>query len=627
MEKNNSRKLILAAVLFFSGGMILPLGKQEIVNAAQENQIEQEGEDLGDVSETTNKAENIDETGENAKDETEDERKEIAGNEENEENTKEETEGETQEDIEEEAGEETKGETQKDTGEKLGEEIKGETQEDTGEKTGEETKGETKEDTEEKVGEEIKGETKENTEEDTGEETEKDTEENIEEDIGKVTKENTKEEVTEEKTDEKTDEPEEDIEEVGMGETVENEKEANTEEELEKGSAEIIEKEENESEIKWGEGAETEKIENEVIKEEKDENEKKNDKDLGEQVEVGQKEEKVEDTEPVVKPAKRPENVMVHQVNLSTGIPKQKDEISMIQEQQNLAEKVETKEIASQEEIDENVCVEVTNDFRLPVASIERLENKEGENELRFYYQMQDENLVEHQIRVFYNSDGKEELILEEKDMAKGELCFTEEGNYLVYLYTKDELGNESRLYQNYTVGSFDLKMEELDKFKNQKIEIEDMEVLLEDVFEGSNVATYQLYINGEQYNKEASKIPEGKCILTIEMEDTYGNSGQKTIEIFAENTKAKEVIQETRNQEQSYDKTSEGEKVDEITEKIALDRESGVDEGSGVQNENRKKDTYAQSEKKDSSLPVQVAGIVGSLLSGALVLFRRIKH
>ena len=51
------------------------------------------------------------------------------------------------------------------------------------------------------------------------------------------------------------------------------------------------------------------------------------------------------------------------------------------------------------------------------------------------------------------------------------------------------------------------------------------------------------------------------------------------------------------------------------------------MDEGSGVQNENRKKDTYAQSEKKDSSLPVQVAGIVGSLLSGALVLFRRIKH
>ena len=607
MKKNNSRKLILAAVLFFSGGMILPLGKQEIVNAAQENQIEQEGEDLGDVSETTNKAENIDETGENAKDETEDERKEIAGNEENEENTKEETEGETQEDIEEEAGEETKGETQKDTGEKLGEEIKGETQEDTGEKAGEETKGETKE----------------NTEEDTGEETEKDTEENIEEDIGKVTKENTKEEVTEEKTDES----EEDIEEVGIGETVENEKEANTEEELEKGSAEIIEKEENESEIKWGEGAETEKIENEVIKEEKDENAEINDKDLGEQVEVGQKEEKVEDTEPVVKPAKRPENVMVHQVNLSTGIPKQKDEISMIQEQQNLAEKVETKEIASQEEIDENVCVEVTNDFRLPVASIERLENKEGENGLRFYYQMQDENLVEHQIRVFYNSDGKEDLILEEKEMAKGELCFTEEGNYLVYLYTKDELGNESRLYQNYTVGSFDLKMEELDKFKNQKIEIEDMEVLLEDVFEGSNVATYQLYINGEQYNKEASKIPEGKCILTIEMEDTYGNSGQKTIEIFAENTKAKEVIQETRNQEQSYDKTSEGEKVDEIPEEIILDREIGVDEGSGVQNENRKKDTYAQSEKKDSSLPVQVAGIVGSLLSGALVLFRRIKH
>ena len=607
MKKNNSRKLILAAVLFFSGGIILPLGKQEIVNAAQENQIEQEGEDLGDVSETTNKAENIDETGENAKDETEDERKEIAGNEENEENTKEETEGETQEDIEEEAGEETKGETQKDTGEKLGEEIKGETQEDTGEKAGEETKGETKED----------------TEEETGEETEKDTEENIEEDIGKVTKENTKEEVTEEKTDES----EEDIEEVGIGETEENEKEANTEEELEKGSAEIIEKEENESEIKWGEGAETEKIENEVIKEEKDENAEINDKDLGEQVEVGQKEEKVEDTEPVVKPAKRPENVMVHQVNLSTGIPKQKDEISMIQEQQNLAEKVETKEIASQEEIDENVCVEVTNDFRLPVASIERLENKEGENGLRFYYQMQDENLVEHQIRVFYNSDGKEDLILEEKEMAKGELCFTEEGNYLVYLYTKDELGNESRLYQNYTVGSFDLKMEELDKFKNQKIEIEDMEVLLEDVFEGSNVATYQLYINGEQYNKEASKIPEGKCILTIEMEDTYGNSGQKTIEIFAENTKAKEVIQETRNQEQSYDKTSEGEKVDEIPEEIILDREIGVDEGSGVQNENRKKDTYAQSEKKDSSLPVQVAGIVGSLLSGALVLFRRIKH
>ena len=623
MKKNNSRKLILAAVLFFSGGMILPLGKQEIVNAAQENQIEQEGEDLVDVSETTNKAENIDETGENAKDETEDERKEIAGNEENEENTKEETEGETQEDIEEEAGEETKGETQKDTGEKLGEEIKGETQEDIEEEAGEETKGETKEDTEEEAGEETKGETKEDTEEETGEETEKDTEENIEEDIGKVTKENTKEEVTEEKTDES----EEDIEEVGIGETVENEKEANTEEELEKGSAEIIEKEENESEIKWGEGAETEKFENEVIKEEKDENAEINDKDLGEQVEVGQKEEKVEDTEPVVKPAKRPESVMVHQVNLSTGIPKQKDEISMIQEQQNLAEKVETKEIASQEEIDENVCVEVTNDFRLPVASIERLENKEGENGLRFYYQMQDENLVEHQIRVFYNSDGKEELILEEKDMAKGELCFTEEGNYLVYLYTKDELGNESRLYQNYTVGSFDLKMEELDKFKNQKIEIEDMEVLLEDVFEGSNVATYQLYINGEQYNKEASKIPEGKCILTIEMEDTYGNSGQKTIEIFAENTKAKEVIQETRNQEQSYDKTSEGEKVDEITEKIALDRESGVDEGSGVQNENRKKDTYAQSEKKDSSLPVQVAGIVGSLLSGALVLFRRIKH
>lgn len=595
MKKNNSRKLILAAVLFFSGGIILPLGKQEIVNAAQENQIEQEGEDLGDVSETTNKAENIDETGENAKDETEEERKEIAGNEENEENTKEETEGETQEDIEEEAGEE----------------IKGETQEDTGEKAGEETKGETKE----------------NTEEDTGEETEKDTEENIEEDIGKVTKENTKEEVTEEKTDEKTDESEEDIEEVGIGETVENEKEADTEEELEKGSAEIIEKEENESEIKWGEGAETEKIENEVIKEEKDENEEKNNKDLGEQVEVEQKEEKVEETEPVVKPAKRPESVMVHQISLSTGIPKQKDEISMIQEQQNLAEKVETKEIASQEEIDENVCVEVTNDFRLPVASIERLENKEGENELRFYYQMQDENLVEHQIRVFYNSDGKEELILEEKDMAKGELCFTEEGNYLVYLYTKDEVGNESRLYQNYTVGSFDLKMKELDKFKNQKIEIEDMEVLLEDVFEGSNVATYQLYINGEQYNKEASKIPEGKCILTIEMEDTYGNSGQKTIEVFAENTKAKEAIQETRNQEQSYDKTSEGEKVDEIPEGMILDRESDMDEGCGVQNDTVKKDSYDRNEKKDSSLPVQVAGIVGSLLSGALVLFRRIKH
>ena len=469
MKKNNSRKLILAAVLFFSGGMILPLGKQEIVNSAQENQIEQEGEDLGDVSETTNKAENIDETGENAKDETADERKEIAGNEENEENTKEETEGETQEDIEEEAGEE------------------------------------------------IKGETKEDTEEETGEETEKDTEENIEEDIGKVTKENTKEEVTEEKTDES----EEDIEEVGIGETVENEKEANTEEELEKGSAEIIEKEENESEIKWGEGAETEKIENEVIKEEKDENAEINDKDLGEQVEVGQKEEKVEDTEPVVKPAKRPENVMVHQVNLSMGIPKQKDEISMIQEQQNLAEKVETKEIASQEEIDENVCVEVTNDFRLPVASIERLENKEGENELRFYYQMQDENLVEHQIRVFYNSDGKEELILEEKDMAKGELCFTEEGNYLVYLYTKDELGNESRLYQNYTVGLFDLKMEELEvrEINVRKLEecFENLDRLVEMIAERRKKAEE----NQKEINEVLATIEEAMLKLGATPEKT----------------------------------------------------------------------------------------------------------
>ena len=88
-------------------------------------------------------------------------------------------------------------------------------------------------------------------------------------------------------------------------------------------------------------------------------------------------------------------------------------------------------------------------------------------------------------------------------------------------------------------------KMEELDKFKNQKIEIEDMEVLLEDVFEGSNVATYQVYINGEQYKKEESNIPEGKCILTIELEDTHGNSSQKTIEVISKSSMKEEHEEE----------------------------------------------------------------------------------
>ena len=46
-------------MLFFSGGVILPLGKQEIVNAAQEEQINQENEIL-DGKEMENQEQGLD---------------------------------------------------------------------------------------------------------------------------------------------------------------------------------------------------------------------------------------------------------------------------------------------------------------------------------------------------------------------------------------------------------------------------------------------------------------------------------------------------------------------------------------------------------------------------------------
>ena len=597
MKKNNSKKLILAAVLFFSGGLILPLGNQEIVSAAQEEQGEKESESLFQQEKSEvleEKIEAAEEAGKGEGSDSEEKDEEVEENEE-----------EKEDEIEGEKGEEKEEEVEEENGEEKEDEIEGEDGETEKE---EENNGEEEN---EKIEKEEKGES----------------EERIEEEVGK--KEENKDENAEIEGQESYDGEKNELE--GKEESDNGgDKKEDTEND---GTKEVPEtkKEEIEKEV-WEENQCDENVEKEGIKEEVGEDITEN--IVNESCNGNSEGKNRMDTEVLgehyMESDEIPEGVIVQQIILSpekleqssVGVEEQttKTECIIKQESQTSDSEVTVKESPEMvEQAKENLVSsredekEALEDLKVPVMTIEKLVTSPEKKEVRFYYRMDDENLVEHQIKVFFCSGGKEELIWQEDNKTEGELSFETEGNYLVYLYAKDSSGNESRIYQNYSLGSFELNLEELNQFENQEVELEDIDVLLEDVFEGSNVATYQLYINGEPYKGDSSQIPEGKCILTVEMEDTHGNSGQKTMEIIAANNKTK-----VKTTEEEIEERGNVPGVEEIQYKDNIINEEAEEFEVDEKNENG---------KKDSGIPYGAAGILGSLISGLLILFRRIKH
>ncbi|MBQ4522915.1 MAG: hypothetical protein IJA10_08175 [Lachnospiraceae bacterium] len=578
MKKNNSKKLILAAVLFFSGGLMLPLGNQEIVNAAQEEQEYQKSELLENEKEMTDWEQEIEIKEEERKKETEGGRE------------CEEKEGEIKE--EERIGEIEKAE------EKKGEEVNAEIEKEA--ENGESEEKENKDENLEKEGEEsINEENKDENSEKEGEEESYDEKKNeLEEQEA-----NQYEEKVEEK-DIKEEALEENVIEIMVNESCNVNSEKNS----------LID-----SETLTEHFLQSDEIPENVIVQQiilSPENLEQSSVVVTEQIidtEFGMEQES-QTSAPGVTIMEPQEIVEQANENLAaTGEDEKEIELSIKEALNVESEKNSSVDVLENIQSEKDSSIEVLEDVKAPVVTIENLVSSPEKKELRFYYRMDDENLVEYQIKVFFTSGGKEELIWQESNKTEGELSFEKEGNYLVCLYAKDSSGNESRTYQNYSLGSFELELEELNQFENQEVELEDMEILLEDVFEGSNVATYQLYINGEQYKGDTSQIPEGKCILTVEMEDTHGNFAQKTMEVIAANTKTKGEMTEEEIEE--GDKTLEEEQI-QYKENKLNEKVEGIE--TDEKNEN---------EKKDSGIPIEAAGILGSLISGMLILFRRIKH
>ena len=102
-------------------------------------------------------------------------------------------------------------------------------------------------------------------------------------------------------------------------------------------------------------------------------------------------------------------------------------------------------------------------------------------------------------------------------------------------------------------------------------------------------------------------------------MEDTNGNSGQKTMEIVAVNTKEKEEMTEKVREKEVED----GDNGDKKKENEQIQNEEGEQKEKGKETSMGK----SAENEKDSGVPIQAAGILGSLISGMLIFFRRIKH
>lgn len=581
-------------MLFLGGGFILPSGGSEAVNAAQQEEVDLNEESLGQENEEKNEEQQSEKEGEEQKE----------GKDTDEENESEGEEGKTE-------GEENELEDEEEKEE--GEENELEAEEEKVE--GEENELEAVEGKDEGEENKLEDEEKQKTEE-----------------------EETKEEgkIAENK-------------ETGEGNQPEGEEETK---EKESGDPEA-------EETNGGMEQEGERKDGEEGKEENKENKEELIGDIGNQngTEEIQKEEQEDFKQKFDKIPELLETVKVQQILLSPGTNKDVPKKEVVK-----TEKEETKESLIKQEILTESLQEGTNpvlnvnktesvqkenlsaDTKLteltqkenllsdadntesikkeikPVLSIENLDSLTGKQGLRFHFEVEEENLMEHQLKVFYNSGETEELIWQENQLTQGELLFEKEGNYLVYLYIKDCLGNEKRIYENYTLGSFEIQLENLNQFEHQKIAKEEIEERIEEAFQGSNIATYQLYINGEQYKGEISKIPEGKCILTVEMEDTYGNSSEKNIEIIVTNSHIEEDTVKSEEdldigtppiRNNSFIETEEKNKEKEV-DHMAMEEETGE---------------RSRNENKNSGVPVTVAGILGSLLSGLWVVFRRMKH
>ncbi|MGN0352870.1 MAG: Ig-like domain-containing protein [Roseburia sp.] len=131
---------------------------------------------------------------------------------------------------------------------------------------------------------------------------------------------------------------------------------------------------------------------------------------------------------------------------------------------------------------------------------------------------------------------------------------FKEDGIYTSTLTAVDKAGNESTVKKTVTVDTTNPVIRYVDEIDGKYYQVFSLEHSIEEMVEDVTVPTYEMTLNGEEYDGVTEVTDEGKYVFAMDVSDEVGHTAYASAEFIVDNTAPTVIVTGAEDGMVSYD-------------------------------------------------------------------------
>lgn len=135
----------------------------------------------------------------------------------------------------------------------------------------------------------------------------------------------------------------------------------------------------------------------------------------------------------------------------------------------------------------------------------------------------------------FWNNKGK---------VSQIEKVFSEDGVYAIEMIARDAAGNQSNHNIHFTIDQTKPVLRGISQYNGGYFQYFQMKDSMQDIFQDLTVVSYQMLLNGVEYNGRDFIDTEGKYTLYVEAEDELGHKSHQSAEFIIDHTPPRVIFE-----------------------------------------------------------------------------------
>lgn len=195
-----------------------------------------------------------------------------------------------------------------------------------------------------------------------------------------------------------------------------------------------------------------------------------------------------------------------------------------------------------------------------------------------------------------FNSSGKESSLT---------YNFSEDGIYTSTLTATDKAGNESTVKKTVTVDTTSPVIRYVDEIDGKYYQKFSLDHSIEDMVEDVTVPTYDMTLNGEEYDGVTVVTEEGKYVFKMDVSDEVGHTAYASAEFIVDNTAPVVVITGAEDGMVSYDNVEYTVSLSENDDIM-----QGISVGGEAQSFDEENNTYSGRLTKTGAYDIEVKAV-----------------